>query len=118
MTLHGRVGSLLGAGTGFHSQLTGLGNILPHGAILGMTKKEVKPRFERDCSLCGSRMFPSHSCESYGWGYMFDWPCHGRPPRAEILIADEVLAVGHAALQIFRQDARGEWYSRADRIVR
>ena len=61
--LEGRVSSLLEVGTGFHPELTGRENIFLNGAILGMTRAEIKKKFDEIVSFCGSGKISRHSGE-------------------------------------------------------
>jgi len=96
----GRVGSLLEIGTGFHSELTGRENIYLSGTILGMKRREIAQRFEEMVSFSGVERFIDTPVKHYSSGmYLrlaFAVAAH---LRAEILLIDEVLAVGDAAFQ-------------------
>src|SRR5258708_655974 len=98
--LHGRVGSLLEVGTGFHSELTGRENVFLNGAILGMSRTEVKRKFDEIVAFAEIDQFLDTPVKRYSSGmYMrlaFAVAAHLEP---EILIVDEVLAVGDAAFQ-------------------
>ena len=98
--MRGRVGSLLEVGSGFHPELTGAENILLNGAILGMRKAEVDRRFDEIVEFSGVSEFLSTPVKRYSTGmYMrlaFAVAAHLEP---EILVVDEVLAVGDAAFQ-------------------
>ncbi|MEW6336979.1 MAG: ABC transporter ATP-binding protein [Acidobacteriota bacterium] len=98
--LHGRVGSLLEVGTGFHQELTGRENIYLNGAILGMRKAEIERKFDEIVSFAEVEKFIDTPVKHYSSGmYLrlaFAVAAHLDP---EILLVDEVLAVGDAAFQ-------------------
>lgn len=98
--LRGRVASLLEVGTGFHSELTGRENIFLNGAILGMTKSEIKASFDEIVAFADIPGFLDTPVKRYSSGMYvrlaFAVAAHLRP---EILIIDEVLAVGDVAFQ-------------------
>lgn len=98
--MRGRIGSLLEVGSGFHPELTGAENILLNGAILGMSRAEVRERFDEIVAFSGVEQFLQTPVKRYSTGmYMrlaFAVAAHLEP---EILIIDEVLAVGDAEFQ-------------------
>ena len=98
--LYGRVGSLLEVGTGFHPELTGRENIYLNGAILGMTKAEIARQFDAIVDFSGTEQFLDTPVKRYSSGMYvrlaFAVAAHLNP---EILIIDEVLAVGDAEFQ-------------------
>jgi lipopolysaccharide transport system ATP-binding protein len=98
--INGRVGSLLEVGTGFHQELTGRENIFLNGAILGMTKAEIKRKFDEIVEFSGIGKFIDTPVKRYSSGMYvrlaFAVAAHLEP---EILLVDEVLAVGDAAFQ-------------------
>ncbi len=98
--IHGRVGSLLEVGTGFHPELTGRENIFMNGAILGMRRAEIIRRFDEIVAFAETEKFLDTAVKHYSSGmYLrlaFAVAAHLEP---EILIVDEVLAVGDAAFQ-------------------
>lgn len=98
--LYGRAGSLLEVGTGFHPELTGRENIFLNGAILGMTKPEIQRKFDEIVAFAEIEKFLDTPVKRYSSGmYMrlaFSVAAHLDP---EILVIDEVLAVGDAAFQ-------------------
>lgn len=98
--LYGRAGSLLEVGTGFHPELTGRENIYLNGAILGMTKPEIGRKFDEIVAFAELEKFLETPVKRYSSGmYMrlaFSVAAHLDP---EILVVDEVLAVGDAAFQ-------------------
>ena len=99
-TIHGRVGSLLEVGTGFHGELTGRENIYLNGAILGMKKAEIDRKFDEIVAFAGVEKFIDTPVKHYSSGMhvrlAFAVAAH---LDTEILIVDEVLAVGDAAFQ-------------------
>ncbi len=96
----GRIGSLLEVGTGFHPELTGRENVYLNGAILGMKKAEVACKFDEIVSFAGVEKFIDTPVKRYSSGMYvrlaFAVAAHLDP---EILIVDEVLAVGDAEFQ-------------------
>lgn len=98
--LHGRVGSLLEVGTGFHAELTGRENIFLNGAILGMHHAEIKSRFDEIVDFAEVERFIDTPVKYYSSGMYvrlaFSVAAHLNP---EILLVDEVLAVGDLAFQ-------------------
>lgn len=98
--LNGKVASLLDVGTGFHPELTGRENIYLNGAILGMTKKEIKQKFSEIVAFSEVEKFLDTPVKRYSSGMYvrlaFAVAAHLEP---EILVVDEVLAVGDAAFQ-------------------
>jgi lipopolysaccharide transport system ATP-binding protein len=98
--IKGRVTSLLEVGTGFHPELTGRENIFLNGAILGMTKKEIKRRFDEIVDFSGVERYIDTPVKRYSSGMYvrlaFAVAAH---LESEILIVDEVLAVGDVEFQ-------------------
>ncbi len=98
--IHGRVGSLLEVGTGFHPELTGRENIYLNGAILGMKRAEIERKFDEIVAFAEIEKFLDTPAKHYSSGmYMrlaFAVAAHLEP---EILLVDEVLAVGDAEFQ-------------------
>lgn len=98
--LRGRVGSLLEVGTGFHQDLTGRENIFMNGTILGMTKSDIRNKFDEIVEFSGVERFMDTPLKKYSSGMKvrlgFAVAAHLEP---EILIVDEVLAVGDAEFQ-------------------
>jgi len=98
--LNGRVGSLLEVGTGFHPELTGRENIFLNGAILGMKKSEIAQKFDEIVTFAGIEKFLDTPVKFYSSGMYvrlaFSVAAHMEP---DILIIDEVLAVGDAEFQ-------------------
>jgi len=100
ITIRGRVASLLEIGTGFHPELTGRENIFLNGAILGMSKVEIKKKFDEIVAFAEVEKFLDTPVKRYSSGMYvrlsFAVAAHLEP---EILIVDEVLAVGDAQFQ-------------------
>lgn len=100
VVLDGRVASLLEVGTGFHPELTGRENIYLNGAILGMSKAEIRRKFDEIVDFSGVEKFLDTPVKRYSSGMYvrlaFAVAAHLEP---EILIIDEVLAVGDAEFQ-------------------
>ena len=98
--LRGRVGSLLEVGTGFHPELTGRENIFLNGAILGMRRREITARFDEIVAFAEVERFLDTPVKRYSSGMYvrlaFAVAAHLEP---EILVVDEVLAVGDAEFQ-------------------
>ena len=98
--IDGRIASLLEVGTGFHQELTGRENIFLNGAILGMTRAEIIRKFDEIVEFSGIEEFLDTPVKRYSSGMYvrlaFAVAAHLEP---EILIVDEVLAVGDAAFQ-------------------
>jgi lipopolysaccharide transport system ATP-binding protein len=98
--LHGRVGSLLEVGTGFHQELTGRENIFLSGSILGMKKSEIQEKFDEIVKFAEIKTFIDTPVKRYSSGMYvrlaFAVAAYLDP---EILIVDEVLAVGDIAFQ-------------------
>jgi lipopolysaccharide transport system ATP-binding protein len=98
--IKGRVASLLEVGTGFHPELTGRENIFLNGAILGMTRAEINNKFDEIVAFAETEKFLDTPVKRYSSGMYvrlaFAVAAHLEP---EILIVDEVLAVGDAAFQ-------------------
>ena len=96
----GRIGSLLEVGTGFHSEMTGRENIYMNGAILGMTKQEITSKLDEIIDFSGCERYIDTPVKRYSSGMMvrlgFAVAAHLDP---EILVVDEVLAVGDAEFQ-------------------
>jgi lipopolysaccharide transport system ATP-binding protein len=98
--LRGRVGALLEVGTGFHPELTGRENVLLSGAVLGMRRREVMSRFDQIVAFAEVERFLDTQVKHYSSGMFmrlaFAVAAHLEP---DILIVDEVLAVGDASFQ-------------------
>src|SRR5262249_21779501 len=98
--LDGRVASLLEVGTGFHPELTGRENIFLNGSILGMSKVEIRQKFDEIVAFSEIEKFLDTPVKRYSSGMYvrlaFAVAAHLEP---EILIVDEVLAVGDASFQ-------------------
>jgi lipopolysaccharide transport system ATP-binding protein len=100
VTVNGRVASLLEVGTGFHYELTGRENIYLNGTILGMTRREIRSKFDEIIAFAEVEQFLDTPVKHYSSGMFvrlaFAVAAHLEP---EILIIDEVLAVGDAQFQ-------------------
>jgi len=98
--IHGRIGSLLEVGTGFHPELTGRENIYLSGAILGMRKSEINRKYDEIVSFAGVERFIGTPLKYFSTGMQmrlaFAVAAHLEP---EILLVDEVLAVGDLEFQ-------------------
>lgn len=98
--LRGRVGALLEVGTGFHPELTGRENVLLSGAVLGMRRREVMARFDEIVAFAEVERFLDTQVKHYSSGMFmrlaFSVAAHLEP---DVLIVDEVLAVGDASFQ-------------------
>ena len=98
--INGRVGSLLEVGTGFHPELTGRENIYLNGSILGMSRAEITKRFDEIVAFAGIDRFLDTPVKRYSSGMYvrlaFAVAAHLEP---ELLVVDEVLAVGDAEFQ-------------------
>lgn len=100
VSIKGRVASLLEVGTGFHPELSGRENIFLNGSVLGMTRAEIKNKFDEIVSFSGVERFLDTPVKRYSSGMYvrlaFAVAAHLEP---EILVVDEVLAVGDAEFQ-------------------
>lgn len=100
ITMAGRVASLLEVGTGFHPELTGRENIYLNGSILGMTRSEIRAKFDEIVDFSGVEKFLDTPVKRYSSGMYvrlaFAVAAHLNP---EILVVDEVLSVGDAEFQ-------------------
>lgn len=118
IVIKGRVASLLEVGTGFHSELTGRENIYLNGAILGMEKAEIKRKFDEIVAFSEVEKFLDTPVKRYSSGMYvrlaFAVAAHLEP---EILIVDEVLAVGDAAFQKKCLGKMGDVASKEGRTV-
>ena len=98
--VHGRMGTLLEVGTGFHPELTGRENVFLSGAILGMSKCEMQCKFDEMVAFAEVEQFIDTPLKHYSTGMQmrlaFAVAAHLEP---EILLVDEVLAVGDASFQ-------------------
>ncbi|MBA3331858.1 MAG: ATP-binding cassette domain-containing protein, partial [Actinobacteria bacterium] len=100
VTIRGRVGALIEVGTGFHPELTGRENVFLNGAILGMSRAEIRRKFEQIVEFAGTEQFLDTPVKRYSSGMKvrlaFSVAAHLEP---EVLLVDEVLAVGDADFQ-------------------
>src|SRR5450432_1621663 len=100
ITVKGRIASLLEVGTGFHPELTGRENIFLNGAILGMTQREIRKKFDEIVAFADVDRFLDTPVKRYSSGMYvrlaFSVAAHLEP---DILVVDEVLAVGDAEFQ-------------------
>lgn len=116
--IKGRVASLLEVGTGFHPELSGRDNIFLNGAILGMTKSEIKRKFDEIVDFSGVERYIDTPVKRYSSGMYvrlaFGVAAH---LESEILIVDEVLAVGDSEFQKKCIGKMGELSSREGRTV-
>jgi lipopolysaccharide transport system ATP-binding protein len=100
ITCHGSIASLLEVGTGFHPELTGRENVFLNGAVLGMTKAEISAKFEEIVEFAGCAKYIDTPVKRYSSGMTvrlgFAVAAHLEP---DILVVDEVLAVGDAEFQ-------------------
>ncbi len=98
--IKGRIASLLEVGTGFHPEMTGRENIFMNGSIMGMTKAEIRKKFDEIVEFAGVAKYVDTPVKRYSSGMMvrlgFAIAAHLEP---EILVVDEVLAVGDAEFQ-------------------
>ncbi len=98
--IKGRIASLLEVGTGFHPEMTGRENIFMNGSIMGMTKAEIRSKFDEIVDFAGVTKYVDTPVKRYSSGMMvrlgFAIAAHLEP---EILVVDEVLAVGDAEFQ-------------------
>ena len=98
--IKGRIASLLEVGTGFHPEMTGRENIFMNGSIMGMTKAEIRSKFDEIVDFAGVAKYVDTPVKRYSSGMMvrlgFAIAAHLEP---EILVVDEVLAVGDADFQ-------------------
>jgi ABC-type polysaccharide/polyol phosphate transport system ATPase subunit len=116
--LRGRVGALLEVGTGFHMELSGRENIFLSGAILGMSRAQIRANFDAIVAMSGIEAFLELPVKRYSTGmYLrlaFAVAAH---LESEILLLDEVLAVGDAAFQQLCQDKIRELARRGRAIL-
>jgi ABC-2 type transport system ATP-binding protein len=100
ITMHGRVAALLEVGSGFHPELSGRENVYLNGSILGMSRKEVDRKFDDIVDFSGVREFIDQPVKNYSSGMYvrlgFSVAINVEP---DILLVDEVLAVGDESFQ-------------------
>jgi lipopolysaccharide transport system ATP-binding protein len=118
MRLRGRVATMLEVGTGFHPELTGRENVYLNGTILGMRRREVQARFDEIVAFSGVERFLDTPVKRYSSGMYvrlaFAVAAHLDP---EILLVDEVLAVGDAEFQKKSLDKMGDVVRGGDRTI-
>ena len=117
-TIQGRVGSLLEVGTGFHPELTGRENIFMSGAVLGMQRREIARRFDEIVEFAGIEQFLDTPVKRYSSGMQvrlgFSVAAH---METDVLIVDEVLAVGDAEFQKRCLSAMGDISQRGRTVL-
>lgn len=115
---HGRVASLLEVGSGFHPELSGRENIYLNGSILGMSRREVKRKFDEIVDFSEVGKFIDQPVKSYSSGMYvrlgFSVAIHVQP---DILVVDEILAVGDAAFQEKSRAKFDELHERGKTII-
>jgi ABC-type polysaccharide/polyol phosphate transport system ATPase subunit len=118
ITITGQLSALIEVGSGFHPELTGRENIYLSGSILGMRRREIADKLERIIDFAGVREFIDTPVKHYSSGMYvrlgFSIAAHLEP---DILLLDEVLAVGDAAFQVKCIDRINELHSRGKTIV-
>jgi ABC-type polysaccharide/polyol phosphate transport system ATPase subunit len=118
ITIVGRLSALIEVGSGFHPELTGLENIYLSGSILGMRRREISDKLERIVEFAGVREFIDMPVKHYSSGMYvrlgFSIAAHLEP---DILLLDEVLAVGDAAFQVKCVDRINELHRQGRTIV-
>jgi lipopolysaccharide transport system ATP-binding protein len=116
--VHGRIGALLELGTGFHPEFSGRENVLINGVILGLSKKEVRQRFDQIVQFAGLEASIDEPVKTYSTGmYMrlgFAVAVHA---DLDILLIDEILAVGDAAFQLKCFDKIAEFRQHGKTII-
>lgn len=116
--VRGRVGSLLEVGTGFHPELTGRDNVYLSGAILGLSRNEIRRRFDQIVAYAGVESFLDTPVKRYSSGMQlrlaFSVAAH---LQTEILLVDEVLAVGDASFQRKCLETMGELANRSRTVL-
>jgi ABC-type polysaccharide/polyol phosphate transport system ATPase subunit len=116
--VHGRIGALLELGTGFHPEFSGRENVFINGVILGLSKKEVRQRFDQIVQFAGLEASIDEPVKTYSSGmYMrlgFAVAVHA---DLDILLIDEILAVGDAAFQLKCFDKIAEFRQHGKTII-
>jgi lipopolysaccharide transport system ATP-binding protein len=116
--VHGRIGALLDLGTGFHPEFSGRENVFINGIILGLSKKEVRQRFDQIVQFAGLETSIDEPVKTYSSGmYMrlgFAVAVHA---DLDILLIDEILAVGDAAFQLKCFDKIAEFRQHGKTII-
>lgn len=115
---HGRIGALLELGTGFHGDLTGRENIFLNGSLLGLSRAELVAKFEQIVAFSGLKNFLNEPVRTYSSGMVtrlgFAVAVHADP---EILLLDEILAVGDEAFQQKCTDKINEFSARGKSLL-
>jgi ABC-type polysaccharide/polyol phosphate transport system ATPase subunit len=118
LTIHGRLSALIEVGSGFHPELTGRENVYLSGSILGMRRREITEKLERIVEFAGVHDFIDTPVKRYSSGmYLrlgFSIAAHLEP---DILLLDEVLAVGDAAFQVKCLDRISELHRQGRTII-
>jgi ABC-type polysaccharide/polyol phosphate transport system ATPase subunit len=116
--VYGRLASLLEVGTGFHPEFSGRDNIYLNGTMLGLSRKEVRKRFEQIVEFSGLEQFIDVPVKNYSSGMYvrlaFSVAAHLNP---EIVILDEFLAVGDAVFQKKCFDRMIEWRRSSTKVM-
>jgi ABC-type polysaccharide/polyol phosphate transport system ATPase subunit len=118
ITVNGRVGGLIELGAGFHPMLTGRENVFINGAILGMRKKDIRAKYESIVEFAELAEFMDMPVKNYSSGMFarlaFSVSAHAEP---DVLLVDEVLAVGDAPFQVKCYDWMGKTRQRGCSVV-
>lgn len=118
ITMNGKAASLLEVGSGFHPELTGRENVFLNGSILGLSKKEVTARFDEIVDFSGVEKFIDQPVKNYSSGMYvrlgFSVAIHVRP---DILVVDEVLAVGDGAFKKKSRDKFKEFTNSGRTVI-
>ena len=116
--VHGRIGALLDLGTGFHPEFSGRENVFINGIILGLSKKEVRQRFDQIVQFAGLEASIDEPVKTYSSGMYvrlgFAVAVHA---DLDILLIDEILAVGDAAFQLKCFDKIAEFRQHGKTII-
>jgi lipopolysaccharide transport system ATP-binding protein len=118
ITVNGRVGGLIELGAGFHPMLTGRENVFINGAILGMRKKDIRAKYDSIVEFAELAEFMDMPVKNYSSGMFarlaFSVSAHAEP---DVLLVDEVLAVGDAPFQVKCYDWMGKTRQRGCSVV-